>query len=67
MRVAALIAVSASITPDARDPAAAAVNGWTQSAGHRDNILGESFTEIGVGVCQHGSTSCFAQVFLHPS
>jgi hypothetical protein len=35
-------------------------------AGHRDNILRESFTETGVGVCHHGETYYFAQVFLRP-
>lgn len=29
------------------------VNGWMNSPGHRDNILGESFTHIGVGLADN--------------
>jgi uncharacterized protein YkwD len=50
----------------ARDPVAAAMNGWMASAGHRENILRPDFTDTGVGVCREGTTYYFTQIFLRP-
>ena len=49
-----------------REPAAAAMNGWMASAGHRENILRADFTDTGVGVCRDGTTYYVTQVFLRP-
>jgi uncharacterized protein YkwD len=49
---------------NARDPVAAAVQGWMQSSGHRKNILTVEFTETGVGVCRDGASYWLAQLFL---
>jgi uncharacterized protein YkwD len=49
--------------------AAAVMNGWMNSPGHRANILNANFTEIGIGVRQ-GSTGQYGtywtQVFRRP-
>ncbi|MFA5700451.1 MAG: CAP domain-containing protein [Desulfuromonas sp.] len=49
------------------DPAAAAVNKWMQSPGHRKNILTPEFTQTGVGIWKEGSRYRFVQVFLQPA
>lgn len=48
------------------DPAAAAVQGWMQSAGHRGNILRAAFTHTGVGVCAGDRGHYITQVFVEP-
>ncbi len=46
------------------DPAAAAMNGWIQSPGHRANLLGRQFSEIGVGWATSSNGAVyFCQVF----
>jgi uncharacterized protein YkwD len=55
-------------TLNARDPVRTAVEGWMQSPGHRQNILRETFTETGVGICRDaGGTLYFTQLFLRPA
>ena len=51
---------------NATDPVVVAVQGWMDSPGHRENILRESFTETGVGICREGSRYYFTQIFLQP-
>lgn len=46
------------------DPAEGVVEGWMDSAGHRENILRESFTHSGLGVARSGETYYFTQVFI---
>lgn len=41
------------------------MNSWMNSAGHRDNILNNSFTEIGVGYFNAG-TPYWTQMFIRP-
>ncbi len=40
------------------------MNDWMNSDGHRANILGESFTHMGVGVFLSGSTYYWTQTFV---
>ena len=40
------------------------VNAWMNSEGHRANILGESFTSLGVGVYKNGSSYTWVQLFI---
>ena len=42
--------------------ASAVVDAWMNSAGHRANILGKSFTRIGVGYCANGNI--WVQIFV---
>jgi uncharacterized protein YkwD len=52
-------------SPD-NDPAAA-VEGWmTSTTGHRENILSEEFSEVGLGYASSGSEHYYVQVFGHP-
>jgi uncharacterized protein YkwD len=51
---------------NAPDPAAAAVEGWMASEGHRANILRDTFTETGVGVWRDGEIYYVTQVFRRP-
>lgn len=46
------------------NPAEGVVEGWMDSAGHRENILRESFTHSGLGVARSGETYYFTQVFI---
>jgi uncharacterized protein YkwD len=47
--------------------AASVMNGWMNSPGHRSNILGASYTEIGVGVAYSASgVPYYCQVFGKP-
>jgi uncharacterized protein YkwD len=47
--------------------ARAVVTGWMESPGHRANILGTSFTEIGVGLTRDGNgRPYYAQMFGRP-
>ena len=53
----------ASGYPDART----AVEGWMNSPGHRANIVGTAFTEIGVGhAVDSAGRAYYAQVFGRP-
>jgi uncharacterized protein YkwD len=45
-------------------PASAAVTGWMNSPGHRDNILRAEYRETAVGVWQVGNSYYFTQLFL---
>lgn len=51
------------------DPAATAVTGWMNSAGHRANILNTQFTHAGLGAAQRSSDGAwyFTQVFTLPT
>ena len=40
------------------------VRAWMNSEGHRANILGESFTSLGVGVYKSGGTYAWTQLFI---
>lgn len=51
---------------NAPDPVDAAFGGWMQSEGHRKNILRQSFTETGVGICRSERGYHFTQIFLRP-
>lgn len=47
--------------------AAQVMNSWMNSAGHRQNILSSSFTQIGVGYAQGGSSRYYwTQQFIRP-
>lgn len=48
------------------DPAAAAVEEWMQSEGHRANLLGPSFTQTGVGVCAGDPGHYITQILIAP-
>lgn len=50
-------------TRDADGCAALAVKGWLVSPSHRENLLGEGFTAIGVGVVKRGNAFWATQVF----
>lgn len=45
-------------------PVPAAIEGWMQSPGHRENILRPVFRETGVGVWRVGNTYYITQLFL---
>lgn len=45
-------------------PVGAAVEGWMDSPGHRENILRSQYRETGVGVWQDGETYYVTQLFL---
>ncbi|QSJ14759.1 CAP domain-containing protein [Nostoc sp. UHCC 0702] len=45
-------------------PVPAAVKGWMESPGHRENILRPVFRETGVGVWRVGNTYYITQLFL---
>lgn len=45
-------------------PIDAAVTGWMNSKGHRENILTPEYRETGVGVWRDGRTYWFTQVFF---
>nr|WP_281201115.1 CAP domain-containing protein [Orenia metallireducens] len=47
--------------------AAAVMNSWMNSPGHRKNILSEKFTEIGVGLAKDANgTTYWTQMFIRP-
>lgn len=46
------------------DPVPAAVQGWMESPGHRENILRSVFAETGVGVWREGNQYYITQMFL---
>lgn len=45
-------------------PTPAAVEGWMNSPGHRENILRPEFRETGIGVWRRGNAYYFTQLFL---
>lgn len=45
-------------------PAQAAITGWMNSPGHRDNILNPVYREMGIGVWKRGNTYYFTQLFI---
>jgi uncharacterized protein YkwD len=46
--------------------AAAAVESWMKSQGHRSNVLRPQFTHTGIGVWQNGNNLYATQVFIRP-
>ncbi len=46
------------------DPVPAAIQGWMESPGHRENILRSVFAETGVGVWREGNQYYITQMFL---
>jgi uncharacterized protein YkwD len=47
--------------------AAAVVQAWMNSQGHRENILNSSYTQIGVGYASGGSMGHYwTQMFIRP-
>lgn len=43
------------------------VNAWMNSPGHRANILGTSYTQIGVGLAKNNNGVCYwTQMFIRP-
>lgn len=46
------------------DPVAAAVSGWMESPGHRDNLLDAEFRQTGIGVWRQGRRYYFTQIFF---
>ena len=44
--------------------AEAVMSGWMNSQGHRNNILSENYTHIGVGHYNHEGTSYWVQLFI---
>jgi uncharacterized protein YkwD len=47
-------------------PVNAAVEGWMNSPGHRENILRSQYRETGIGVWRDGETYYVTQLFLRP-
>ncbi|MBD3886678.1 CAP domain-containing protein [Phormidium tenue FACHB-886] len=45
-------------------PVPAAVQGWMNSAGHRENILRSKYEQTGVGIWRKGNTYYFTQLFM---
>lgn len=45
-------------------PVPAAVEGWMNSPGHRENILRPEYRETGIGVWKVGNTYYFTQLFM---
>ena len=45
-------------------PVPAAVQGWMDSPGHRENILRPEYRETGIGVWRKGNTYYFTQLFM---
>lgn len=43
------------------------MNGWMNSTGHRNNILSEKFTHLGIGIyCSDNGKMYYTQIFLTP-
>jgi len=51
---------------EGRFPPEAVVMGWMMSKGHRENIVSDEFTEIGVGIAKVGKVTYYTQVFATP-
>ena len=45
-------------------PDKAAVQGWMNSPGHRENILRPEYRETGIGIWRKGNTYYFTQLFM---
>lgn len=45
-------------------PVPAAVDGWMNSPGHRENILRSEYRETGIGIWKTGNTYYFTQLFM---
>lgn len=45
-------------------PVPAAVTGWMNSPGHRENVLRPEYRETGIGVWRKGNSYYFTQLFL---
>jgi uncharacterized protein YkwD len=52
--------------PTAQEVANNFMSGWQKSAGHRENLLGESFTYQGIGVALDGETIYVTVDFAQP-
>jgi uncharacterized protein YkwD len=61
-----VIGENVAMNVNAGHPVATVVDGWMNSAGHRDNILRPEFTETGVGICRRDARYYFTQLFLRP-
>lgn len=48
------------------NPAAAAVQSWMRSPGHRKNLLLPQMTDTGIGVWKKGSNYYFTQLYIQP-
>lgn len=46
------------------EPVPAAVEGWMNSPGHRENILRAEYRETGIGIWREGTTYYFTQLFM---
>jgi uncharacterized protein YkwD len=59
-------AENVAISVGYENPARTAVEGWKNSPGHRNNMLGD-FTLTGIGIAQnHQGSYFFTQIFLKP-
>jgi len=43
---------------------AVAMRGWMNSEGHRNNILSDEMTHIGVAMCSKNGVNCWVQIFV---
>ena len=50
-----------------RESVSSAMNAWMNSQGHKDNILADYYTTIGVGVYEHNGSKYWVQIFLSDS
>ncbi|WP_297299482.1 CAP domain-containing protein [uncultured Brachyspira sp.] len=50
-----------------RESASSAMNAWMNSQGHKDNILHNYYTTIGVGVYEYNGSKYWVQLFLSDS
>ncbi|AEM21459.1 SCP-like extracellular [Brachyspira intermedia PWS/A] len=50
-----------------RESASSAMNAWMNSQGHKDNILADYYTTIGVGVYEYNGSKYWVQIFLSDS
>ena len=50
-----------------RESASSAMNAWMKSQGHKDNILADYYTTIGVGVYEYNGSKYWVQLFLSDS
>lgn len=49
-----------------RDPGTAAVDGWMDSDGHRENMLHDEYTHGGVGICAREHSVYFTHILVLP-
>ena len=50
-----------------RESASSAMNAWMNSQGHKDNILADYYTTIGIGVYEYNGSKYWVQLFLSDS